>query len=211
MADARTRIVLITPAELSSEAFAPILADALDAGDVAAVVLDLATGDPTAWRRIAEALCPIAQERGAAFLLRDRPELAREVGADGVHVTEGAEAVDRAMKRLKPDMIVGAGDSTTRHAAMVLGEHSPDYVFLGRLDPVEDMPATHTLVDWWTELFELPCVALVTDGWSAAEDAVDAGADFIAMRGMVWNESRGAADAVRRAQSICLRAREVAA
>lgn len=211
MADTRTRLILVTPSDLVPEAFASVLSDALAAGDVAAVLLDLATHDPALWRRAAEVLCPIVQERGAAFLLRDHADLARETGADGVHVTEGPEALERALRRLKPDMIVGAGDCITRHAAMVLGEKNPDYVFLGRLDPFEDLPASHNLVDWWAELFELPCVALAGDDWAQAADAVDAGADFLALRELVWSDSRGAADALRRAQALCTRAREVAA
>ncbi|TCT13328.1 thiamine-phosphate diphosphorylase [Tepidamorphus gemmatus] len=211
MVDTRTRLFLVTPTDLLPAAFASVLSDALAGGDVAAVMLDLATQDPAVWRQAANVLCPIVQERGAAFLLRNQVDLARETGADGVHVTEGPEALERALRRLKPDMIVGAGDCITRHAAMVLGEKNPDYVFLGRLDPVEDIPASHTLVDWWAELFELPCVALAGDDWTQAAEAVEAGADFLALRDLVWSDPRGAADALRRAQALCTRAREVAA
>lgn len=205
------RLVLITPSTFDPAAFAPKLADALDAGDVAAVLLDLASEDVADWRRATEVLCPIAQERGAAFLLHNRPDLAREIGADGVHMTLGAEALESAYGLLRPDLIVGAGDSTTRHAAMMLGEHHPDYVVLGRLDPDEDISATHNLVEWWSEIFQVPCVAICSEDWDCVETTVDGGADFIALRDMVWNDPKGASDAVRRALSIAERVREEAA
>ena len=56
MSSAPARLVLITPPEFNPEAFARQLADALQAAEVAAVVLDLATDDPAAWRRAAEVL-----------------------------------------------------------------------------------------------------------------------------------------------------------
>jgi len=205
------RLVLITPPTFEPSAFAPILADALSAGEVAAVLLDLKSEDIADWREATRVLCPIAQKRGAAFLLHNRPELARDIGADGVHMSNGAEALEAAIGLLRPDLIVGAGDCTTRHAAMLLGEHQPDYVALGRLDPEEDIPATHNLVEWWSEIFQVPCVAICAEDWDSVETTVDGGADFIALRDLVWNDSSGAAEAVRRALTIAERLREEAA
>ena len=37
-------------------------------------------------RRAADMLRPIVQAAGAAFILNDRPDLAAELGCDGVHV-----------------------------------------------------------------------------------------------------------------------------
>jgi thiamine-phosphate pyrophosphorylase len=208
MASAPARLVLITPLEFNPEAFARQLADALQAAEVAAVVLALEGTDPAVWRRAAEVLCPITQERGAAFILRDNPALVRELGADGIHVTEGAAAIDAAMSEFKPDLIVGAGDSTTRHGAMVLGERQPDYVVLGRLEPDGDIPATFNLVEWWSEIFQIPCVALCAGDWSTVEDAVSAGADFVALRDLIWSDPAETSDSVRRAAAITARERE---
>jgi len=211
MATEPARLVLITPLEFRPEEFARQLADALQAADVAAVILDTSHEDPAVIRHAAQVLCPIAQERGAAFLIRDNPGLVREVGADGIHVTTGGASVRDAMTSFKPDLIVGAGDTTTRHAAMLLGEHQPDYVLLGRLEEEEDIPATVTLVEWWTDLFQIPCVALCTGDWSTTAEAVTAGADFIALRDLVWADPAGAADAVLRAATIAAQKSEVAA
>lgn len=205
MASGPARLILITPLRFELAEFASRLAEVLRGVNVAAVILDLAGDDPHVWRRAAEVLCPITQERGAAFLVRDRVGLAREVGADGAHVTQGTIAVEDAMGILKPDLIVGAGDCTTRHAAMLLGERQPDYVLLGRMEREDDIPATFNLIEWWSELFQIPCIALCAEDWDHVEDSVTAGADFLALRDLVWNDPAGAPEALRRAARSAVR------
>jgi len=91
----RTRLYLITPPEIPDpEAFMRSLSEALDAGDVACLQIRLKSsgGQPAPdeeIRRIAARLTPAAQERGVAVILNDRPDLAAETGADGVHVGQG--------------------------------------------------------------------------------------------------------------------------
>ena len=74
------RLYLVTPPALEPATFAPQLAAALDAGDVACVQLRLKDVSDDAIRRACAVLCPIAQERGVAFVLNDRPDLAAECG-----------------------------------------------------------------------------------------------------------------------------------
>src|SRR5690349_18223197 len=52
------RLYLMTPAIADAQAFAPALAAALDAGDVAAVLLRLAEADERTQINRAKALCP---------------------------------------------------------------------------------------------------------------------------------------------------------
>jgi len=206
-----TRLVLITPKAFDPKVFAPVLADTLAAGDCASVILDLADADDEAWGAAATTLGPIAQSAGAAFLVHNRPDLAASANADGVHVTGNAAALAAAQDACKPDLIVGAGDCTTRHAAMLLGEHGPDYVLLGRLDAEDDIAATHNLVEWWCELFQIPCIALCAEDWETVDTIVDGGADFIGLRDLVWQNPGGPAEAVRRALAIAGRRHERAA
>ncbi|HUA77528.1 MAG TPA: thiamine phosphate synthase, partial [Acetobacteraceae bacterium] len=80
------RLYLVTPASLDPDSFRDELAAALDAGDVAAVQLRLKDVDDAALRRAIAVLAPVAQARGVAFLLNDRPDLAAATGCDGAHV-----------------------------------------------------------------------------------------------------------------------------
>ncbi|HUC68626.1 MAG TPA: thiamine phosphate synthase, partial [Stellaceae bacterium] len=80
------RLYLVTPPALDPDAFADPLARALDGGDVACLQLRLKDADDDAIRRSVERLMPLAVARDVAFILNDRPDLARECGCDGVHV-----------------------------------------------------------------------------------------------------------------------------
>ena len=101
------RLYLVTPPALEPAAFAPLLTEALDAGDVACVQLRLKDCPEDDIRRACDILRPIAQERDVAFILNDHPRLARETGCDGVHVGQTDTPYRDARKILGNDAIVG--------------------------------------------------------------------------------------------------------
>jgi thiamine-phosphate pyrophosphorylase len=47
-------------------------------------------------------------------------------------------------------------------------------------------------VEWWSEVFEIPCVGYAGDAEEAAALA-QAGADFVALGDFVWNDARATA------------------
>ncbi len=199
--DARCRLYLITPPALDPARFADDLAAALDAGDVAAVQLRLKDIDDDALRRAIDVLRPIAQSRGVAFLLNDRPDLVRDSGCDGAHVGADDMAVAAARRLLGPDLTLGASCYASRDRAMAAGEAGADYVAFGAFFPTatKDAPARAApeILAWWAELMELPAVAI---GGISAENCaplVRAGADFLAVIGAVWGHPTGPASGVR--------------
>ncbi len=199
--DARCRLYLITPPALDPARFADDLAAALDAGDVAAVQLRLKDIDDNTLRRAIDVLRPVAQSRGVAFLLNDRPDLVRDSGCDGAHVGADDMAVAAARRLLGPDLTLGASCYASRDRAMAAGEAGADYVAFGAFFPTatKDAPARAApeILAWWAELMELPAVAI---GGISAENCaplVRAGADFLAVIGAVWGHPTGPASGVR--------------
>jgi len=197
----RCRLYLITPAALDPRAFADTLARALDAGDVAAVQLRLKDAEDAAIRRAVAALAPVAQERGVAFLLNDRPDLAAATGCDGCHVGQQDTPAREARRILGPDLTLGVTCHASRHLAMEAGEAGADYVAFGAFFPTGTKETRHraspAILHWWSSLMELPCVAI--GGITAANCAplVRAGADFLAVVSAVWNHPDGPAAGVR--------------
>ncbi|MXP62154.1 thiamine phosphate synthase [Roseomonas sp. M0104] len=199
--EARCRLYLITPPALDPARFADDLGRALDAGDVAALQLRLKDADDDALRRAIDVLRPVAQARKVAFLLNDRADLAVQTGCDGAHLgqTDGSHAAAR--KLLGPDRTLGVTCHGSRHLAMEAGEVGADYVAFGAFFPTSTKAVEHKaevgLLEWWSEMFELPCVAI---GGITAENCaplVRAGADFLAVVGAVWNHPEGPAAGVR--------------
>ncbi|SMH58909.1 thiamine phosphate synthase [Azospirillum agricola] len=195
------RLYLVTPPALEPAAFAPLLAEALDAGDVACVQLRLKDCSDDAIRRACDALRPIAQEREVAFILNDHPRLAREMGCDGVHVGQSDTPYRDARKIMGSDAIVGVTCHDSRHLAMVAAEDGADYVAFGAFFPTDTKATEHhavpDLLHWWAELMEVPCVAI--GGITAANCAplVSAGADFLAVVNAVWGHPDGPGAGVR--------------
>ncbi len=195
------RLYLITPPSLEVVTFRDTLAAALDAGDVAAVQLRLKGVDDDTIRRAAEVLRVVAQDRGVAFLMNDRADLAVETGCDGAHVGREDGDLAAARRLLGPDLTLGATCHDSRHLAMEAAEAGADYVAFGAFFPTDTKATTHRpdpeILTLWSEVTEIPCVAI---GGITAENCaplVRAGADFLAVISAVWNHPGGAAEGVR--------------
>ena len=59
----------------------------------------------------------------------------------------------------------------------------PSYASLAALPEVPDL----ALLQWWTQIFEIPCVAIGGITPDNCGPLVAAGADFLAVSGAVWN------------------------
>lgn len=200
------RLYLITPPRIEPRAFADTLKAALDGGDVASLQLRLkgeneTLPDPADVRRAAEILMPIAHERDIAFVINDLPDLAKEIDADGVHVGQNDMACREARKIVGADKIVGVTCHASRHFAMEAGEAGADYVAFGAFyetdtkNPISR--AEPEILTWWSEMFELPCVAIGGITVANAAPLVRAGADFLAVASGVWAHEEGPAAAIR--------------
>lgn len=194
------RLYLVTPVSAGPD-FADTLARALDAGDVAAVQLRLKEADDDRWRRTADALGRVAQARQVAFLLNDRADLVAECGADGVHVGQTDMPAGDSRRLIGADRTLGVTCHDSRDLAMTAGEDGADYVAFGAFFPTttKDAPtqADPAILAWWSELMELPCVAIGGIMPANCAPLVTAGADFLAVVGAVWAHPEGAAAGVR--------------
>jgi thiamine-phosphate pyrophosphorylase len=183
------RLYLTTPPITDASAFSLQLSSAMDAGDVAAVLLRLADSDERTLINRAKAMTTPVQARDAALLLDGRVELVARAGADGAHLT-GMVTFTEALTHLKPDRIAGVGGLATRHDAMQAAEQGADYVMFGEPDASGARPAFEAIeerVAWWAEVFECPCVAYAASLDEIAP-LVAAGADFIALGDFLWRD-----------------------
>lgn len=196
------RLYLITPPRLDDLAgFAALLAQTLDAGDVAALQIRLKDASDEVIGAAVAALSPVAQARGVAVILNDRPDLAARLGCDGVHVGQSDMSCRDARRLMGPDRMVGVTCHDSRHLAMEAAEAGADYVAFGAFFPTttKDAPtrADPEILRIWQEVMEIPCVAI---GGVAVENAAGlaaAGADFLAVSAGVWAHADGPAAAVR--------------
>jgi len=203
----RCRLYLISPPKLDDlDGFAAVFESALQGGDVACFQLRLKNADDADVLAAAERLMPLAHAHDVAFLINDRPDLAKKACADGVHIGQEDMPYITARAVMGEDAIVGVTCHASRHLAMSAGEAGADYVAFGAFfDTSTKVAKAHATVDtlkWWAELMEVPAVAIggITPG--NCRPLVEAGADFLAVANGVWSYSDGAAEAVRRFNAI---------
>jgi thiamine-phosphate pyrophosphorylase len=196
------RLYLITPPVIPDlDAFANLLGQALDAGDVAALQIRLKPADDAAVRAAVAALAPVARRRGVAVLLNDRPDLAKETGCDGVHIGQQDASLVEARRIMGPDAMIGVTCHDDRELAWDAAEGGADYVAFGAFYPTDTKTTTHRpeleLLTVWQETVEAPCVAIGGITVDTAQDLARAGADFIAVSSGVWSYAQGPTAAVK--------------
>jgi thiamine-phosphate pyrophosphorylase len=199
------RLYLVSPPRVAPNDFAGVLKDALKGGDVASFQLRLKHVSDDEIRRAVDTLRPIVQANGTAFILNDRPDLAAELGCDGVHVGQDDASYAEARTAL-PDGIVGVTCHDSRHLAMEAGEAGADYVAFGAFFPTQTKePKTQAdieLLRWWSETTVIPCVAIGGITIANAPTLIEAGADFLAVSAGVWEHPDGPEDAVRQFNAL---------
>ena len=195
------RLYLVTPPAFEPASLRDLLAQALDAGDVGAVQLRLKDAPEASVRRAIDILRPVVQSREVAFILNDRPDLARAHGCDGAHVGGGDMPAPQARALLGDALQLGVSCYDSRDAAMQAGEAGADYVAFGAFFPsttkATDIRADPGLLRWWSEIMELPVVAIGGITPANCGPLVQAGADFLAVVSAVWDHAQGPAGGVR--------------
>ena len=200
------QIYLITPPEFDAQDFRPKFVEALEAGPVACVQLRMKSKDGVPAprdevRRAAEILMPEAQSRDVAFLINDDAELAAEIGADGVHVGQDDMSAKQARAIVGKDAIVGVTCHNSRHLAMEAAENGADYVAFGAFYPTDTKAAKTKadpeILEIWTTMTQVPCVAIGGITADNAAPLIDAGAEFIAVISYVWDHPDGPGAAIK--------------
>lgn len=196
------QLYLITPSSIPDiEAFAAVLEQALDAGPIAALQIRLKPASDEDIVAAVKRLAPVAQGRGVAVILNDRPDLAAALGCDGVHVGQSDASVASARRIMGKAAMIGATCHDSRHLAMEAAEAGADYVAFGAFFRTPTKETVHRpdpeILTIWQQVMEIPCVAI---GGITVENAailVEAGADFLAVSQGVWGHREGPVAAVR--------------
>jgi thiamine-phosphate pyrophosphorylase len=194
------QLYLISPLELRGD-FPAQLEAALSAGPVAAFQFRVKGIDQHKAAELAAPLQEICAAHDVAFIVNDSVALAKRIRADGVHLGQGDGDPREARAELGKDAQIGVTCHNSRHLAMEAAEAGADYVAFGAFYPtstkdVQHMAEIETL-ELWSQFIEVPCVAIGGITPDNARPLIEAGADFLAASGSVWNHVDGPADAIR--------------
>ena len=190
------KLYLISPQEVGGP-FPDRLRAALEPGIAAAFQLRVKDVDDHQLARLAEPLQRICADADVAFIVNDSVNLAKRLGADGVHLGQSDGDVREARELLGPSAQIGRTCHDSRHLAMDAGEAGADYVAFGAFFATATKPSDYrpdpSILTWWSTIFEIPCVAIGGITPDNAKPLVDAGADFLAVCQSVWGKGDPAA------------------
>ncbi|MCF6321162.1 MAG: thiamine phosphate synthase [Rhizobiaceae bacterium] len=205
----RCRLILALP--LINDA-ASLLKQALDAGDVACVIIvahemgahEMGVNE-TGEREFLEhckTLIAITRQYDVAAIVAGDTRIAGRAEADGYLIENGLDALKDAVARFSPQKIVGYGGVRERHVALEAGELNPDFMFFGALDKdirSEPHKKNLKLANWWAQLIEIPCAVMGGNSLESAIDVAMSGAEFVILSKAVFHHEGGTGEAVIKA------------
>ncbi len=196
------QLYLITPPKIDDlPGFLIALHGALSAAPVACLQIRLKETDSSEIIQAANAIIPVAHEFGTAVVINDDPQIAKNCGADGVHIGQSDMDYLSSRNLLGTDAIIGVTCHNSRDLAFEAANAGAEYVAFGAFfdTPTKDpiARAELELLQWWSQAVEVPCVAIGGITPENCAPLIAAGADFLAVSSSVWQHPDGPAAAVK--------------
>ena len=147
-------------------------------------------------RPIALKVKKLCKEQNATFLIDDRVQLVKEVGADGVHLGKNDMPITEARKILGDDFIIG-GTANTFEDVKAHYEAGADYIGCGpfrftttkeKLSPILGLEGYHEIIQKMkAENTDIPIVAIGGITKEDIPEIMKTGVNGIALSGSILN------------------------
>jgi len=203
-----TKLYLISPSEIIVNEFEKSLELVLKTGLVSCFQLRLKNIEDDFIISASKKLIPICKKYNVPFILNDRLDLANKMNADGVHLGESDGSILEARKLLGTKAIIGASCYNSKHLAMEAAEKGADYVAFGAFfETTTKQPkykAELSTVEDWVYISQIPCVAIGGINALNCHGLVNAGVDFIAVIGCIWNNKEQPEIAIKQFENILI-------
>ena len=178
-------LYLIADASVVARARLAEAVEAAIAGGAALVQYRDKAADARTRLATARALAALCRARGVPFLVNDDPALAREAGADGVHVGRDDPSVAAARAALGAGVLVGASCYNALPLARAAAAAGADYVAFGSVFPSPTKPgavrAPLALLGEARAALGVPVCAIGGITPANAGEVAAAGADLLAV------------------------------
>ncbi len=142
---------------------------------------------------LAGALKELCHAANIPFIINDDLELAKKIGADGVHIGQHDSQLTNAREVLGHKVIIGVSCYDSVELAIKAQQGSADYVAFGRFFPSHSKPlaaAAHmTTLQIAKKIIRVPIVAIGGILPENGEQLLTAGADLLAVIGGVFSAS----------------------
>ncbi|MBN1345367.1 MAG: thiamine phosphate synthase [Phycisphaerae bacterium] len=138
---AGVRLTVLITESLCSGNWLTVAEQAIDGGADCLQLREKGLSDAELLQR-AWALRDLTRNRGALLIVNDRPDVARLVEADGVHLGQDDLPVSAARRVVGPRLIIGKSTHAIEQARAALAER-PDYIAVGPMFASTTKPQDH--------------------------------------------------------------------
>lgn len=188
----KSGLYAITDQELTRDrGLLSCVAQVLEAGAAIVQYRDKTAGQAQRRER-AEALLALCGQFNVPLIVNDDVRLAREIGADGVHVGRDDDAVGKARAVLGPTAIIGASCYHELSLAQRAVDDGATYIAFGRFFTSKTKPgqalADEKLLEQARRQFAVPIAAIGGINADNGRSLVKSGADFLAVIHDLWCE-----------------------
>lgn len=133
---------------------------------------------------MAKQLLELCHKHDAKLIINDFAELAKEINADGVHLGQDDISVAQARQLLGRDKIIGISTHSVDQA-LKAETHGADYIALGSIFPTNSKETAEVVgletLSKVRRAIRVPLVAIGGIDVTGADQAIDAGADAVAV------------------------------
>ena len=195
-----TQIYLISPPKIILSEFILSLKNALSTNLVPVFQLRLKEYSQTDVAKIAKQIQKICKDYNCQLILNDYPNIALDLELDGVHLGKDDAKIAEVRKQVPDYFTIGASCYNSKHKAMQAGEDGANYLAFGAFFPTTtkkiEYYADVDLLQWATELLNLPIVAIGGINTNNCASLVANKADFLAVISFVWQHALGVKEAL---------------
>ena len=142
---------------------------------------------------LAKELLTICKHHQVPLIINDDADLARQIGADGVHIGKDDGGIAAARKILGPDAIIGLSCYDDINSAIQAQANGVDYVAFGRFFPSSSKPlaspAHCETLRQARQHINIPIVAIGGILPENGKQLLDAGADVLAVIGGLFDHN----------------------
>jgi len=193
-------IYLITPENINLDFFLHQLEEALSTKCITYLQLRLKNCTDEFIIESASALLKVTKNYKVPLIINDRPDIAKYIGGDGVHLGQNDGSIEKARNLLGRNSIIGVTCHDSIGLACEAVNLGANYVAFGAFFKSKskkvEFYADTSIIDWWKKISEIPCVAIGGININNFQNLCLHGANNIAVISSVWSHPKGPAFAI---------------
>lgn len=189
-----SELYIISPEKFELEVFLPKLDLALQEHRPTLFQLRLKNTSQETILRAAEEIIPICHNHGVKFTLNDSAELAKQCGADGVHLGEESEEYEKARAILGESAHIGISCYADVPRALEFAKKGANLVSFGQFHPTKTKPpkgwaTPQTITDFISRNENKKCKTAAIGGlnFENLQPVEETGVDYICMVSAIWD------------------------